>query len=60
MKGTKVRTFKAHLENKLKDEEFKELFEEERQLLDISLRLIKKRNGLGVSQANLDQRAKQF
>ena len=44
--------------NKLKDKEFKELYEEERQLLDISLRLLKVRKELGLSQRDLAHKAR--
>ena len=34
-----MKTFKKHLEGKLTDKEFREMFDEERDLLEISLQL---------------------
>jgi hypothetical protein len=45
-----MKTFRTHLQNKLKDKEFKKLYEEERQLLEISLRLLKVRKELGLNE----------
>ena len=52
-----MRTFKSHLKNKVKDSEFKELYDEERELLEISIRLLQARKQLGLSQQQLAQKA---
>ena len=53
-----MRTFREHLKEKLKDKRFKELYEEERQLAELSLRIISAREHLGLSQADVAQKAK--
>ena len=52
-----MRTFKAHLEEKLQDPQFKELFDEERELLRIGLEIAEARTKLGITQSELARRA---
>lgn len=48
-----MKTFKKHLEEKLTDKEFKEIYDEERILLEISLQLQEVRKVSGLSQREL-------
>ena len=52
-----MRTFKKHLNEKFKDLEFKELYEEEKRLLNLSLKLLERRTRLGLSQKKLASKA---
>ncbi|MCK4766113.1 MAG: helix-turn-helix transcriptional regulator [Candidatus Aminicenantes bacterium] len=52
-----MKTFKKHLDTKLKDKEFKQLYDEERELLEISMRIMAARKKLGISQQELAQKA---
>jgi HTH-type transcriptional regulator / antitoxin HipB len=52
-----MRTFKAHLREKLEDSRFRELFDEERELLRIGLEVAEARSKLGISQKELANRA---
>ena len=52
-----MQTFKAHLQEKLQDERFRRLYEEERQLAELSVRLLETRTRLGLSQKDLAQKA---
>jgi HTH-type transcriptional regulator / antitoxin HipB len=52
-----MKTFKSHLKSALKNEKFKELFEEEKELLDVSLRLLEERKSVGLSQKELAEAA---
>ncbi len=52
-----MRTFKAHLLEKLQDAQFKELFDEERELLRIGLEIAEARKKMGISQTELAKRA---
>lgn len=53
-----MRSFKKHLEEKLKNERFRRLYEEEKQLAELSLRILKTREQLGLSQLEVAKRAK--
>jgi len=53
-----MRTFKAHLQEKLQNQRFRELFDEERELLRIGLEIAEARTGMGMSQTELAKRAK--
>lgn len=53
-----MRTFKAHLQKKLQDQEFKELFDEERELVRIGLEITEARAKVGISQTELAKRAR--
>lgn len=48
-----MKIFKSHLGEKLKDQEFKEIYGEEKQLLEISLKVIEARKNAGLSQHEL-------
>ena len=52
-----MRTFNAHLQEKLQDERFKELFDEERELLRIGLEIAEARTKQGITQTELARRA---
>lgn len=52
-----MKTFRGHLKTKLKDNQFKELYNEEREMLEISLKLLNARNNLGISQQELARKA---
>lgn len=52
-----MKTFRAHLKSKLIDKEFKELYDEERQLLEISFKILNLRKELGLSQKELAYKA---
>jgi len=48
-----MRSFREHLREKLKDERFSQLYEEERQLAELSLKMIDIRERLGLSQTEV-------
>jgi len=50
-------TFDSHLKEKLKNKQFKRMYEEERELLDISLKVLEARIEQNLSQAELANRA---
>lgn len=52
-----MKTFKQHLNRKLKDKQFKQLYDEEREMLGISLKLLNVRKNLGLSQQDLARKA---
>ena len=52
-----MRTFKTHLQEKIQDPQFKELFDEERELLKIGLEVAKARERAGISQQELARKA---
>ena len=53
-----MKTFKKHLKEKLKDREFKKLYEEEKQLLDFAIKIAAAREKLGISQHMLAKKAR--
>lgn len=53
-----MRSFRRHLNEKLKDERFRRLYEEERQLTELSLKIHHMRAQLGLSQQEVATRAK--
>lgn len=53
----KMKTFRSHLNTKLKDKEFKEAYDEEREMIMISLQLLDARKKLGISQQELAKKA---
>jgi HTH-type transcriptional regulator / antitoxin HipB len=53
-----MKTFKKHLNEKLKNEHFKKLYEEERQLTELSLRILDAREKQGLSQKEVAKKAK--
>ena len=52
-----MKTFRDHLKTKLIDKEFRDLYDEERQLLEISLKILNVRKELGLSQKDLAYKA---
>ena len=52
-----MRRFKDHLQDKLRDEEFRQLFEEERELLELSFKVVDARKQFGLSQKELSEKA---
>jgi len=52
-----MKTFKKHLNNELKDKQFRESYQEEKELLDIAFEISERRNKLGLSQKELSQKA---
>jgi DNA-binding XRE family transcriptional regulator len=52
-----MRRFKDHLQDKLRNEEFRQLFEEERELLELSLKVVDARKQRGLSQKELSEKA---
>jgi DNA-binding XRE family transcriptional regulator len=52
-----MKTLKAHLDESLKNERFRKLFEEEKELLNVSLQLQKAREQAGFSQKELAEAA---
>lgn len=53
-----MKTFKNHLEKKLKNKKFKEFFDAEKEFLNLSLQLSKYREEKGISQKELAVKAK--
>ena len=53
-----MRTFRKHLKEELQDEHFRKLYQEEKQLAQLSLRLHAAREGLGFSQEEVAKKAK--
>ena len=53
-----MRTFQSHLNDKIKDPEFRERFDEERRLLEISVRITEARKKKGLSQQELARKAR--
>ncbi len=53
-----MKTFKKHLNEKLKNKKFKELYDEEKELLEISMKIINTRNYSGLTQQELAEKAK--
>ena len=49
--------FNAHLKEKLKSKRFKRMYEEEKELLEISIKILEARNNQNLSQAELAERA---
>jgi len=53
-----MRTFRAHLREELQDERFRKLYNEERQVAELSLHIHHIREHLGLSQQDVAKRAK--
>ena len=53
-----MKTFKGHLEGKLRDDRFRRLFAEEKQLAQLSLQILQVRQHLGLSQQEVAKKAK--
>ena len=52
-----MKTLRKHLKKELKDQKFKELFEEEKELHEIAIKILEARNELGLTQKELAQKA---
>ncbi len=52
-----MQTFKAHLNDKLQDPRFRQLYEAERQLAELAVRLLQARIRLGLSQKEAAKKA---
>ncbi|MCF7946636.1 MAG: helix-turn-helix transcriptional regulator [Spirochaetia bacterium] len=52
-----MKTLKKQLETELKDNEFKDLYEEERELHSIAIKILETRSELGLSQKQLADKA---
>lgn len=50
-------TFDSHLKEKLKSKRFKKMYEEEKELIEISIKILEARRDQSLSQAELAQRA---
>jgi len=50
-------TFDSHLKDKLKNKRFKKLYEEEKELLEISIKILEVRRSQNISQQELAKRA---
>jgi hypothetical protein len=48
-----MKSYKDHLKEHLTDPEFKSLYEDEKQLLELGLKIAEKRRQLGISQKEL-------
>ena len=53
-----MRSFRVHLKEKLKNDHFRRLYEEERQLAKLSLEILDTREHLGLSQSEAAKRAR--
>ncbi len=51
-----MKTFKKHLNEKLKNDQFRRLYEEERQIAELSLKIFKNRENKGLSQKKIAQK----
>ena len=52
-----MRSFRTHLKEKLNDKRFRRMYEEEKQLAELSLKIIDVRENLGLSQAEVAKKA---
>lgn len=52
-----MKSFDAHLSNELKDPEFKVMFEAEKELIDLAVKVAKLREKKGISQNELAKQA---
>jgi len=52
-----MNTFKKHLQKTLKDKKFKEVYDEEKELLALSLAMHEARKKAGLSQADIAEKA---
>lgn len=51
-----MRTFRKHLDKKLKNDQFRILYEEERQIAELSLKIFETRESKGLSQKKIAQK----
>ena len=52
-----MKTFKAHIQEKLKDENFNEIYDEEKTLIELSLKIHELREQSGLSQYEVAEHA---
>ncbi len=52
-----MKPFKKHLKNELKNQKFKELYNAERELMEISIRIAEARSKQGLTQKELAEKA---
>ena len=52
-----MKTFKKHLDTKLSDKQFKEMYDEEREMLELSFQILNARKKSGLSQRDLARKA---
>ncbi|MGE5341944.1 MAG: helix-turn-helix domain-containing protein [Candidatus Omnitrophota bacterium] len=52
-----MKTFRKHLNTKLKDEKFKKIYDEEHEMIQLSLELLNIRKEAGLSQQDLASKA---
>ena len=52
-----MRSFRNHLKEKLKDERFRRIYKEEKQLAELSLKIYHLREQMGLSQKEVARRA---
>lgn len=52
-----MKTFRKHLNEKLEDKQFKQFYDEEREMLEFSLQVLNTRKNLGLSQDELARKA---
>jgi len=57
-RGFSMRSFKQHLTKKLKDEGFRQLYSEEKQLAELSLKILDAREHLGLHRQKLQREPK--
>jgi DNA-binding XRE family transcriptional regulator len=53
-----MKSYKVHLNEQLADPEFKSLYEEEKYLLELGLKIAETRQHLGISQKDLAQKSR--
>ncbi len=53
-----MKTFRKHLNEKLKNDQFRRLYEEERQLAELSLKIFGTRESKGLSQKEVAKKQK--
>lgn len=52
-----MRTFKKHLKEQMKDPKFAKAFNEEKERIELAVKIASERNKLGISQAELARKA---
>ncbi len=52
-----MKTFKKHLDEQMKDPKFRKAYNEEREYIELAVKIAMERNRLGISQADLAKRA---
>ena len=54
----KMRTYKEHVNKKLNNPEFKDLYDEEKYLLELGLKILEARKQIGLSQIELSKKSR--